>query len=193
MSRPWWVIAIQWIVWFAVMSLFMGWIARSFRRPRADGRDDVLEYPRSILVLGILGAAMGLGLAALGLLLGSGGESSYVLGISLFFVLMGAWLIVEYARVRFQLEPEGLRYQTMFGKRGILHWEEMQRVRYSEMARWFRIDGARGEVVRVSIMMTSLVEFAQTMLQRVPREHIDPFALEVLESTAAGSPPPVWG
>ena len=116
--------------------------------------------------------------------------------ISLFFLafaLSGVPLIAEYVRVRHQLEPGGLRYQSLLGKRGFVRWTDVTRIHYSEVAKWFRIDGGTGEVVRISAMLTALPEFARTVLEGVSPERIDPRTIRILESTASGSPPSIWG
>jgi hypothetical protein len=192
-NGPWWAQILAWGLWFALMSLLMGWLARSRQRPRSGSQPGVLQHPRSVLVLGLVCSGLFLTFALLSLLLP--GETGSPL-ISLFFLgfaLLGVPLIAEYVRVRHQLEPGGLRYQTLFGKRGFLPWSDVTCVRYSHTAKWFRIDGGAGEVVRISAMLTSLPEFARAVLEGVPRERIDPKTIPVLESTASGSPPSVWG
>lgn len=59
--------------------------------------------------------------------------------------------------------------------------------------KWFRLDGANGEVVRVSAMLMGLSEFARVVLQKVSGSSIDPAARPILEQTAAGSPLSIWG
>jgi hypothetical protein len=76
---------------------------------------------------------------------------------------------------------------------GTLRWGEVTSVRYSQAAKWFRLDGANGEVVRVSAMLMGLPEFARILLQEVAAASIDPAARPILEQTAAGSPPSIWG
>ena len=109
------------------------------------------------------------------------------------FALLGVPLIAEYVRVRHQLEPGGMRYQSLLGKRGFVRWTEVTRIRYSEAAKGFRIGQGTGEVVRISAMLTSLPEFARAVLDGVSRERIDPKTVGILESTASGSPPSIWG
>jgi len=191
-NQPWWASAIQWAVWFALMSLVMAWLARSRHRPRLPNQQNVLVYPRSILVIGVVCAGFFLALALLCLLFP--GETGSPL-ISLFFLgfsLLGIPLIAEYVRVRHQLEPGGLRYQTLLGKHGFLSWNDVARIRYSPGGKWFRIDGLTGEVIRVSAMLTSLPEFARAVLESVPPERIEVKTLPILMSTAAGSPPSIW-
>jgi hypothetical protein len=56
--------------------------------------------------------------------------------------------------------------------------------------RWFRIETASGEVVRVSALVTGLPEFAGAVLEQVPSYAIDDGARETLQAYAikGGSP-----
>ena len=121
-NGPWWAQVLAWGTWFVLMSLVMGWLARSRQRPRSGSRQGVLEYPRSVFVLGLVCSGLFLAFALLSLLL-PGKTGSPLIPLFFFFLgfaLLGVPLIAEYVRVRHQLEPGGLRYQTLFGKRGFL-------------------------------------------------------------------------
>jgi hypothetical protein len=187
-ARPWWTYVLQWGAWFVVMSLVMVWLERSRHPARSSAPATVLKYPRSYLVVGI---TCSVGLFALA---GSSARDGSPLVCSMFlgFALAGLVMVGEYLRVRYRLAPGGLRYRTLLGKRGFLRWADMRRIRYSSVAKWFRIEGAQGEVVRVSAMMRSLPEFARAALADVSRDGIDPATVDVLEATASGSPPSLW-
>jgi hypothetical protein len=192
-ERPWWTLVIQWGLFFVLMSLVMGWLARSRQRPRLPNEQPILEYPRSVLIVGLVCSGLFVALALCVLLFPGETGSPLIALFFLGFALLGVPLIAEYVRVRHQVEPGGLRYQTLSGKRGFLQWAYITRIRYSEGAKWFRIDGTNGEVIRISAMLTSLPEFARAALQGVARERIDAKTMHILESTAAGAPPSVWG
>jgi hypothetical protein len=42
-------------------------------------------------------------------------------------------------------------------------------------------------------MLQGLPEFAEAVLKEVPEDRIDGEAIPILEQTAAGSPPSIWG
>jgi hypothetical protein len=108
------------------------------------------------------------------------------------FALLGVPVIAEYFRASHRLEPGGLRYRTLFQK-GVLQWNDVTRVRYSPAAMWFRIDTAQGQVVRLSVMLMGLPDFARTIMQEVSPAKIDSDTAAILEQTASGAPPSVWG
>jgi len=60
------------------------------------------------------------------------------------------------------------------------------------MTSWFRVEGVRGEVVRVSAMLMSLPAFAEAILSTVPTNCIDPETSDILQETANGEPPSIW-
>ena len=180
---------IRWIIWFVVMTLVMGWLARSRLRNRTATSGGLLHHPISTLIVGLVVGALFLTLAILSYLFPN---NTGTLVVSLFFAgfaLLGLLLVVEYVRVRHSLEPGGLRYQKLFAKGRKLRWSEVARIHYSQSAKWFRIVTKQGEVVRVSAMLVGLPEFARAVLDEVPPKSIDIGAKPVLEQTAAGFPP----
>jgi hypothetical protein len=59
--------------------------------------------------------------------------------------------------------------------------------------KWFRVESQTGTVVRLSLMLMGLPEFAQLLLAHAGREAIEKSTLPLLEMTASGNPPSVWG
>jgi len=86
-----------------------------------------------------------------------------------------------------------MRYQTLTKKPGSIRWAEVSRLHYSPSMKWFVVEARSGTAIRVSAMLIGLPEFARSVLAEVPRARIDAGALPVLEETAAGSPPSIWG
>ncbi|MBC7817322.1 MAG: PH domain-containing protein, partial [Planctomycetaceae bacterium] len=109
------------------------------------------------------------------------------------FAALGILWVAECFRVRHRLESEGLQYRPLLGHGGSLRWMDVTSIHYSRVARWFRIKGENGDVVCVSIMLTTLPEFARAVLREVPHQRIDPATISILEATASGSPPSIWG
>lgn len=69
----------------------------------------------------------------------------------------------------------------------------MLRLSYSDTMKWFRIELPDASAVRISAMLSGLPAFARAALAAVPSAAIDPDARAVLEQTAAGNPPSIWG
>ena len=59
--------------------------------------------------------------------------------------------------------------------------------------KWFRVENSSGQIARIHVMLSGLPEFARTALAHVPQTAIDEETLAVLEATAAGNPPTIWG
>ena len=114
--------------------------------------------------------------------------SLFVLG----FASLGALLILDYRNARHALTEDGLRYGKLLGGGGQARWTEVRELRYSQSAKWFRLDLANGRVVRISAMLQGLPEFAAAALTRVPPAAIDGDTRAVLEATARGELPRVW-
>jgi len=192
-DRPWWAHVLQWGLWAAIMTLVMGWLARRRSAPRLPEDDRTLVHPRSTLIIGLVCGGFFLAIAVLCFLFpGETGSPA----LSLFFVgfaLLGAPLVLDYRNARHTLVPDGMQYGRMLGGTGVLRWSAVCRLRYSQSAKWFRLDLADGKVVRVSAMLMGLPGFAQAALGQVPAAAIDPPTRAVLEATAAGDLPRIWG
>ena len=83
--------------------------------------------------------------------------------------------------------------QSSIAHGGFLRWSELRTVRYGATMKWFRLETQGGVVVRISGMLMGLPEFARALLRGAPTASIDPAALPVLEATADGDPPSLWG
>ena len=99
----------------------------------------------------------------------------------------------DYFAARHNVSDEGLRYTRLVGSGGYIRWEDVKKVQFSDAMKWFRLESQSGEVVRISIMLMGLSEFARALLAHTPRESIEKSALPVLQATAEGNPPSVWG
>jgi hypothetical protein len=175
------------------MSLVMGWLSLSRQRARLPAEQSVLRYPQGILILGVVCSVFFLSLALLSFLLPGGNGSPTISLLFVGFACLGAPLIAEYYRVVHRLEEGGLRYTPLISSPSFLPWIDVKSVRYAPSLKWFRIEGRDGQIVRVSVMLMGLPEFARVLLSEVPESRIDPSARVLLERTAKGQPPSLWG
>ena len=93
---------------------------------------------------------------------------------------------------RYQLSETGLRYVSVFTGTRFFKWDDLQSVKYAPSMRWFILKDSRGQVARISIMMTGLCEFALLVMEHTPNVNIGAYAMPILQKTARGEPPPVW-
>jgi hypothetical protein len=174
------------------MSVAMAWLARNRTRSRAPRDAFTLAHPRSTLVVGLVCAGFFLVLAVWSALYPGKTGSPLISLFFLGFAALGAPLILDYRNARHVLTPDGLRYGRMLGGGGELRWTEVRKLRYSQSAKWFRLELADGQVVRISAMLQGLPEFAAAALAQVSPVAIDVDTRAVLEATARGDLPPVW-
>jgi len=193
-DRAWWGHGIPWALWGVLMALIMGWLARARRKPRAALNRHILEHPVPTLVVGLGCTILFLTIAGLSARFPGRNGALWITGFFLALALLGAWIVLEYFRERHRLEPGGLRYRDALSFRsGTLRWSAVESVRYSQYSKWFRITAKDGDVVRVSALVMGLPEFAQAVLAEVRPGAIDEATRPILEQTAAGSPPSIWG
>jgi hypothetical protein len=54
MEQSWWGPAVQWTVWGILMTLVMGWVARSRFKNRPHSDSQRLVHPPSTLIIGVV-------------------------------------------------------------------------------------------------------------------------------------------
>jgi hypothetical protein len=162
-------------------------------RGRTPAEQSVLRYPRGTLVVGVVCSVFFLSLALLSILFPGKDGSPTISLVFVGFAFLGAPLIVEYYRVVHYLEKGGIRYSSLISSPGFLPWSDIKSVRYAPSLKWFRIEGRDGRIIRVSVMLMGLPEFARAVLSAVSESRIEPAARSLLERTAEGHPPSLWG
>ena len=191
-DRTWWVTTIQWSVWAILMSLVMGWLARSRHRARPAAHQRELAHPPSTLILGLACFVFFSGIAVVSNVYANKTTTWWTTAIFVGFALMAVPMIVDYFVAQHKVSEEGMSYRKLIGASKSLRWSELQTVRYVPGLKWFRLETQSGEVARISVMLMGLPEFARLLIAHAPRQAIEANTLTVLEATADGHPPSVW-
>lgn len=111
--------------------------------------------------------------------------------VPLCFASIGAYLLLEFLTVRYEVKPDGFEYRTLAAGTGFAAWADIRSVRWSLLASWFRVELKSGDIVRVSVIILGLPALAQALLDHAGRA-VDPSARPTLEQTAGGKPPAPW-
>lgn len=191
-ERAWWVGIVQWTLWGVVMTVMMNWLGKSRFRRRREEEFGTLRHPVSTLIIGL--ACFGL-FGALTIFSATTTNKTatwWTTAAFAGFAAMSVPMLLDYFMVKHRLSDDGLAYRKMLGTTGFLRWSELKKVRYGSLMKWFRLETASGEVVRVSTMLMGLPEFAQTLLKSTPADTMDTGTREILEGTAEGNPPSLW-
>jgi hypothetical protein len=183
-----------WVLWLVGMGAVMRWIARSRGQAPAPGAEtSVRRYPKVLVILGAVGLAFFVALAALSAIYRGKDDPAWLPALFLSFsLLLGAPLVLVYFRTRYELLPDGLRYQSLYRRQGSISWMDVTKVGCSHSAGWFSVSTRDGRVVRLSFMLTGLPQFARALLAANPATAVDASARPLLEQSAAGSPPHLW-
>ena len=184
---------LQWMLWGLLMSLVMGWVARSRNRPRAAGSAQRLQHPISTLVIGLSCFLLFAAIAVISNVLANATTSWKTTTVFVGFALLALPILGDYFAARHEVSEEGLRYGRLVGSGGYMPWTELKSVRFIEAMKWFRLESQSGKVVRLSVMLMGLPRFAQLLLAHAPPPSIEKSTLPVLQTTAEGNPPSVWG
>jgi hypothetical protein len=184
---------LQWMLWGLLMSLVMGWVARSRSRPRPTGSAQHLQHPTSTLVIGVACFLFFAAIAIVSNVFANATTSWKTTAVFVGFALLALPIVGDYFAARHEVSEEGLRYGRLLGSGGYMAWTELKTIRFSEAMKWFRLESQSGKVVRLSVMLMGLPRFAQLLLAHAPPQSIEKNTLPVLQTTAEGNPPSVWG
>ena len=189
----WWQTVVWAIAWVATMTVVMGWLARGRLRPPLRTHDGfVLRYSGRYLALGLVCTLVFLGFALLALYSGSSNADKIKLSLAFIAFSMLGWVLVAgYFIESHEVDSEGIRYRSTFGRRGFVAWSHVSAVGYSHLWKWFILRGG-GKTIRFSAYLTGLPELARALAQYAPDAVTDAQAKEVLTATAAGNPPSPW-
>ena len=191
-DKAWWVTTVQWSLWAVVMSLVMGWLARSRHRERPPSEQRELKHPPGMLIMGLVCFGLFAGAAIVSNVFPNKSVTWWTTAIFVGFALLSAPMIADYFLARHTVSEQGMHYGKLTGARKSLRWDELRVVRYSAAMKWFRLETQSGDVARISAMLMGLPEFARLLLAYAPRQAIDEATLAVLQATAEGNPPSIW-
>lgn len=185
-KHEWWLVLLP-----ALGTLIPGLLAALARANRkrtvaSINHPDRMQYPPGTLAVGFLSLGLALALASLAMLHDNAAAAPIFGAIPLLLGVLGVSILVAYYRVWHELTAEGLNFGRLLGRRGSLKWSDVTRITYSGTLRWFYIETASGEHVRISAMLTGLPEFARAVLRDVPSYAIDGTTREVLQAHAQG-------
>ncbi len=154
---------LQWALWAVVMSVVLGLTARAWKKQASTYTGEELRHPKVILFVAI-GTGVPFLAGTIAALIFAGKDRWSAL-VFLGFAGIGAYLLCEYAVVRYTLSAEGFGYRTLMA----------------------------GRVVRVSVLMLGLDRLAAALIKNATGAVIDPGSRQVLEQCARGNPPSPWG
>jgi hypothetical protein len=170
----------------------MAWLGRSRAKIRPSSERNTLVHPPASLAISVGCAIVFIGVAV-GSYVAPGSTGSPLVSLFLLgFAVFAALYVIECLRVRHVILDEGIAYRGLF-RRGTFPWADIVRVRYSDAAKWFRVEMANRQTLRFSSMLMGLPTLAESLLHHVSATSIDPETRRLLETTAHGDPPPVWG
>ena len=134
-NRVW----LQWMLWGLLMSLIMGWVARSRSRPGHVGSHPRLQHPTSTLVIGLAGFLLFTAIAVISNVFANATTSWKTTTVFVGFALLALPILGDYFAARHEISEEGLRYGRLIGSGGYMPWTELKSVRFSEAMKWFRL------------------------------------------------------
>jgi hypothetical protein len=190
-APSWLATLLQWGIWFVLVSLVLGWLSRDrLQAPQPTTTGTLLKLPLSLLVVGVICAAMFGAFTVLSYSAPTGGP--VIATVFLLFASLGGYVIYEYFRDRYELRRDGIAYRTPLGGERFAPWADVLWVRYSRTGNWIVLKLLNGRNLRLSVMLIGLPAFAEALLRNVNPDLIAEDSRQVIEETARGEPPKVW-
>jgi hypothetical protein len=103
------------------------------------------------------------------------------------FGSLGIPMLADYCFARHRITERGIDYGSMFAVRRFMAWSEFKCVSFAPSMGWYLLESESGAKARISILLTGLKEFANQVLDHVPREKIEREACVELMLTASGA------
>jgi hypothetical protein len=187
MNQSGWISLVMSLLFSALFILAIVWLIRGAKRRWRDNESRSLHYHKSIAVLGAILVIFFFGIAIFSNTVGK--NATTTIWTTATFVGFGALclpFIAEFLFSRHRVTKEGLDYGGMFGKRGFMTWESVQRVSIRPWTGWFLLESSSGKKARISLMLEGLTHFANMVLEHVPGERIAPEAFQFLMLKVVG-------
>ena len=160
--------------WFGFLGsiaavMVTGWVFRKVKTtvPPTAGDVRTLRYHRAYAIVGWVGVLLCVSLA-MGVILSE--DMPLVLWIDLpacgLFALLSFVPVVMYQRYMLVYDADSIRYSPLWGQGFGFTWSDIEAVRFSGMAQWWRLHLRDGRNVRVGTYMHGALEFIQTVAAR---------------------------
>lgn len=145
------------------------WLFQTIRTttPPATGDLRTLRHHFGYAIIGWAGLLFFLALAV-GVSLSSEARRAawFCLPVFGFFALLSAVLIVMYHRCTLTYDAVSIRYSPLWGRAFTFAWADIETVRFSGVAQWWRLRLRDGRNARVSTYMHGALEFMQVLAAR---------------------------
>jgi Bacterial PH domain len=162
----------RFIVHALLTALITGLLAYAASKPagvdRATG-DPVLRPTRWFVAVGWLSWGLGVVFAWVFLNYPSSGGTSWALkwGATCLFLVGGLGVILE-GKTWIRLESDALWAWSVWRGRRTMRWQDVTRVRFSEMNRWFIVEDAAGQKIRAMVFLRGLPQLVEALESRTP-------------------------
>ena len=192
MSENFWSNAFQWTIWGLLMAAMVSGFSIARKKSESNLQAGQLHHTKVILVVGIVCFTFCAGILILSHVYKNDTASWFTDFVFGGFALVSLPMIFEYFRIQHSFTDDGLTYERLFVRGGFMEWSSIRSVKYSNTAKWFRLESATGDVARISAYLAGLQEFSNALLRHTPENAIDPSAAEILREIANGNPPSLW-
>ena len=128
---------------------------------------------------GALGVVAGMGIPVLAFFSPpkDRGDLLAIVGMTLFFGLLGAWLLVKSLREEIVISDAGLLSRSMRGKLTSLRWTEITAVEFKAMQQEFHVRAGAHRRIAVGISLVGIKAFVAALERHLPRQiHADAVA-----------------
>ncbi len=96
-----------------------------------------LEYPRRILIIGLLGTSFFLFVTVVSNLFPNETTTWETTTVFIFFSLLGIYIIIDFMRSKFSITSSAIKYKNILFNTAEVSWNDIEEVDYSRINSWF--------------------------------------------------------
>lgn len=139
-----------------------------------------LEYPKRILIIGILCTSFFLFVTVISNLFPNETTTWKSTTVFILFSLLGVYIILDFLRSKFTVTSSAIEYRNLFFKTSELRWDEIEKVDFSRINSWFILKTRDNKRIRVSLMLKGMGEFRILLSEKINESKISNVARKEL-------------
>ncbi|MBX2976415.1 MAG: hypothetical protein KF721_09790 [Ignavibacteriaceae bacterium] len=139
-----------------------------------------LEYPRRILIIGILCTAFFLSITIISNVFPNETVTWKTTTTFIILSLLGVYIIIDCIASKYNVTSNNIRYRNLFFRTYQISWEEIDKVDYSRISNWFILKTRNNKRIRVSLLLKGIGEFKILLSERINETKISKVAKEEL-------------
>lgn len=139
-----------------------------------------LEYPRSVLIIGILTTTFFLFITIISNVFPNETVTWKTTTTFIFFSLLGIYVLVDRIASKYRITSDYISYRDIFFRNYKISWNEIEEVDLSRINNWFILKTRNNKRIRIPLILKGIGEFKILLREKIKEEKISKAAKEEL-------------